>query len=389
MLLSTHQTEVLDQIVHWIDNFDVEVKPRYILTGFAGVGKTTLITNLVKNLNTYIKLDDKGEDSKKIAVVTLTWKAANVLRQKGLDEASSIHRLIYNSEVNPVTKEVEFRRKSTFEVAHKYSLIICDEASMTDKVIRADIESFKIPVLYVGDNFQLPSISKDPENANFLLNPDSQLTEIHRQALDSPIIQMSMAIRNGQRMFANGTNVDNQVFVFSKKDVRGKWLLDADQVICGYNKTRIELNRQIRAAKGHNPSNYPNVGEKLVALSNCREKEIYNGQSFTCAKDYTASAHKPNEYRYLSLINDDDDKQFVKTIFTDLKTPEFILPYGAADKQLVQMGYAYAITCHKAQGSQYDKIVIHNEPIGNNEEEKARWLYTAITRAVKKLILLQ
>ena len=119
--LTPHQTEVILRITNWLDDFDIKKKPYHILTGYAGTGKTVLIGELVDNLKMYQKLADNKNDTKKVAICTLTWKAANVLRQRGLDKACSIHHLIYNAEKDPVTKEVVFHRKSKAELQQEYS----------------------------------------------------------------------------------------------------------------------------------------------------------------------------------------------------------------------------------------------------------------------------
>ena len=385
--LTPTQLDAMLAIVDFLDNFDVKKKPFFILAGYAGCGKTTIISELVYNLKMYQTLSEC--DTKKVAVATLTWKAANVLRQRGLDKASSIHSLIYNAEKDPKTNEITFHRKSKIEIQKEFYLIIIDEASMTDTSIRADLATYEIPILYIGDSFQLPSISKD--EANFLANPDVQLTEILRQALDNPIIQLSMAIRQGQTKFPN-CNVDNKVFIFAKKNVNDRWLLNADQVIVGYNKTRIAINNKIRTLKGHDPATYPAKDEKLISLSNCREKGIFNGQAFTSVDDYSMQKLKPNEIKILKIQSEDSESKphLIRTIFTDHKTADYTIPYKTkGEKELVQLALGYTITTHKSQGSQWPKVVVYNEMFGQTEEEKARWLYTSVTRSIEKLILLQ
>ena len=392
MELTNHQMIALQEIVNWLDNWDLKEKPYWILVGYAGTGKTVLIAELVDNLKQYQQLED-SKDKRTVAVATLTWKAANVLKQKGISSAQSIHSLIYNAERNDVTKEWIFTRKSKATLQSEYNLIIIDEASMVDRAMREDLATYQIPILFVGDSFQLPSISKDTEDINFLANPDSQLSEILRQAQNNPIIQLSMAIRQGHSRFANGTNYNNKVFIFDKKSVLDKWLLSADIVIVGYNRTRILINNRIRQLKGHNPNNYPAKDENLIAFSSCKESKIFNGQSFISNKDYSDLKLTPNQIKVLSIKSEDDDhitSHLIRTIFVDNKTPEYKIPFRLkGEKELLQLAFSYAITTHRSQGSQFNKCIVFNEAFGANEEEKLRWLYTSVTRAVDKLILLQ
>ena len=380
--LTGEQRQAIDEICHWLDNFDVKKKRRHILTGYAGTGKSTVISDLVYNLDRYI---DIPFDS--IAVVTFTWKAADVLKKKGIPQASSIHRLIYDVVVDNKTGEFHCYRKSISDLQSQCELIIVDEASMTNKEIRDDLESYEIPILYVKDNFQLGPIKKEDSTDSFLTHVDSSLTQIHRQALENPIIAMSMEIRNGVSYFEPG-NYKNCVFVRNGNSLPSKHLLDAEQIICGYNATRIYLNNQIRELKGFDPTSYPAIGEKLIALSNCHKYGIFNGQMFVNVQNQQMFKHIPHEIRTIKLINDECIGQNVKTYFTDVGNPKDT-KYPYKDKTLVQFAYGYAITCHKAQGSQFGRTIVFNEPVGRTEEDKLRWLYTAITRTIDKMILLQ
>jgi ATP-dependent exoDNAse (exonuclease V) alpha subunit len=394
LILTPHQNTALDEICHWLDEFDFKKKAYYILTGYAGTGKSVLINELVTNLSLFKKInDDNKEKDLEVAVATLTWKAANVLRSKGISVAQSIHSLIYIADRDPVSGELVFTKKTKFDMQSKYSMIIIDEASMVDSEMRKDLASFELPILYVGDNFQLPPVSNNIEDQEFLLSPDSRLTEILRQAEANPIIKMSMLIRDGRTKFNNGTVVDNKVFVFSKRDARDKWLTTADQIIVGYNKTRTQINNHIRQLLGYDPNVYPHMGEKLIALNNIRELKLFNGQPFTSGSDYSTFKLKPNEIKALKIIDEEDKASTVRTIFNDMKTEGFKIPYSSSkDKKkehLLQIAFAYTITCHKSQGSQWNRVIVYNEAFGRDEIEKARWLYTSCTRAVDKLILLQ
>jgi exodeoxyribonuclease-5 len=450
IILTKQQKEASNKIKEWF-NSNKKISQIFTLAGYAGTGKTTLINYLVRNI-----LDIDFDD---IAFVAPTGKASSELTKKGL-RAMTVHKLIYvveeieSPEVDEdgniiyddnnkivKTKELRFRKRDKLE--YDYSLIIIDEVSMVDHNMLRDISSFNIPILAVGDSGQLPPINK---SHSLLDNPDYNLTEVVRQALDNPIISIATKIRKGEYI---STGNYGDVVVARRKNLSESFidglLMSVDQVLCGTNKTKNEINKRVRELKGIdvNKNKLPIKGDKVICLLNNwdisfgknDDYNLVNGMiGFVDDINYTPSDYidvfsmkfipdfakdiiiedlivdsglfKNNNPSYklrqriyksengrLSLKNfninpkrkkDETKKDYNKRILNEL------LNRHAKDEiQINRFDYAYAITTHKFQGSEADFVLVFNESwIMRNREDKKRWLYTSITRAREKVIIL-
>src|ERR687894_2958789 len=181
MTWSPQQDSALKAVAEWLRRGEPQV---FRLFGYAGTGKTTLARHIAEGV--------EGE----VAFGAYTGKAALVLRSKGCSEASTIHSMIYRSrESDEGGPQFVLNRQSA---AAKADLIIIDECSMVDEELGRDLLSFRRPVLVLGDPAQLPPV----KGGGFFTErePDAMLTEVHRQAQDSPIIRLSMAVRAGERL---------------------------------------------------------------------------------------------------------------------------------------------------------------------------------------------
>jgi exodeoxyribonuclease-5 len=385
--LTAEQQVAFDEVINYFTNPPKD-KPYWVLTGYAGVGKTTLLSEIIKFAEEF---DTLKEERRKVAILTLTWKASIVLHKKGIKQAQSIHSFLYNADWEDKSKGLKFIKKSKHEIQKEFQYIIVDEASMVSSDLKKDLIDAGLPILFTGDPFQLPPVTKDNDELHFLDQPDSKLTTILRQALDNPIIDMSMRIReesnfNYNRYLGNHQNKD-KLFVFNRSKLNVNWLTAAEQVICGTNATRIEKNNLIRQIQNKNPLMFPDKDEKLIALNNIRTKQIFNGTILLSDEIYHED--KLSDIRKLfKLRTEDGKKHTIKGIFTDLVKDKDDIKFLSKDKELVQLAFANVITCHKAQGSQWDKLLVFNEPIGRNEIDKRKWMYTSITRAVDKCIII-
>ena len=158
-------------------------EPWTCISGYAGVGKSTLVNFIIAALNL------KPED---VAYITFTGKAASVLRHKGCPNAMTAHKLLYYSKRLPNGRYV-FSPKKVLE--QNYSLIVVDEISMLPKDLWELLLTHKRHIIALGDPFQLPPIDKKNDN-HILDNPHIFLDEIMRQAQESEIIRLTMDIRN-------------------------------------------------------------------------------------------------------------------------------------------------------------------------------------------------
>jgi exodeoxyribonuclease-5 len=333
------------------------------LFGYAGTGKTTLARHLAENVD--------GE----VRFAAFTGKAALVMRNRGCAKASTIHSLIYRA------RDTDDEQPS-FELwdeapASKAKLIIIDECSMVDAELGRDLMSFGIPILVLGDPAQLPPI----QGGGFFTDaePDAMLTEVHRQAQDDPIVRLSMDIRAGHSVTV-GDYGDTQVV--AKNELEPERVLSADQVLVGRNATRRAYNMRMRERRDIDDP-LPIAGDKLVCLRNNRKKGLFNGGLWHVKE----RGSRRTGVMTMRLLPDDDGARGVKVsvrpeCFTggieDFDWPRR-KPYDEFD-------YGYVLTVHKAQGSQWDDVVLFDESFAF-PESRDRWLYTGVTRAARRLTL--
>lgn len=243
-------------------------------------------------------------------------------------------------------------------------LIICDEASMVSEWLHTKITKHGIPVLYVGDSFQLPPIGSESFNA--LDSPDARLTEITRQAQDSPIVKFAHIIRN------EGFSLVKVPKGVRRVGVNNFVWNEQTQLICFKNKTRVALNSVIRQTIGLPPE--PTVGDKVVCLRNDRGQSVVNGSVGTIT-----DLGKPGKGTVLATIDVGKDQPYIHRILLDQFGSE--TPHQHTRLAIGLWDYAYVLTCHKAQGSEFDSVAVWSEC------SDARWWYTAVTRAKRDLAI--
>ncbi|MFV0279406.1 MAG: ATP-dependent RecD-like DNA helicase [Rhodoblastus sp.] len=354
------QDRALAAVAAWLAARDAPQVFR--LFGYAGAGKTTLARHLAESVD--------GET----AFGAFTGKAALVMRSKGCTDARTIHSMIYRP------KEVETEEPS-FELnedapAAAASLIVIDECSMVDEELGRDLLSFGKKVLVLGDPAQLPPV----KGGGFFTaaDPDVMLTEVHRQAENDPIIRLSMDIRQGRRL---ERGVWGRTKVIGRDEVDTQEVQAADQVLVGLNRTRRAYNRRLRELQGFS-GEFPQAGEKLVCLRNNRKKGLLNGGIFRVARTGTVRRGK------VRLSVAPDDAPSAKPLRVGV-IPQFFaggdeeIPY-ALRRESDEFDFGYALTVHKAQGSQWNNVYLFDESYAFREH-RARWLYTGVTRAAEQL----
>lgn len=367
MTWSPQQGRAIADVKAWLA--DPKGKQVFRLFGYAGTGKTTPAKELAGSV--------KGT----VLYATFTGKAALVLRKKGCEDASTIHSLIYKVEVNDRTGEASFNLNPESELASA-ALLIVDEVSMVGEALARDLLSFNTRILVLGDPAQLPPVKDE----GFFINvaPDVMLTEVHRQAQDNPIIRMSMEIREGNRL-QRGAYGDSRVIACSdvSQDELRDLVVGADQLLCGLNRTRMAYNRRIRALKGLSGQAetwHPTKGDRLICLKNKRDKQLFNGamwkadivgDKFRC---FGIEAHS---------LDDDRDPLTLEVAEEFFNGTEHALNWRER-RQYDEFTFGWAITCHKAQGSQWDDVIVFDES-GAFRDAKSNWLYTAVTRAAERL----
>lgn len=375
MKFSPQQDDALQAVAKWLAGGRSQI---FRLFGYAGTGKTTLARYFAEHVD--------GD----VQFAAFTGKAAQVLRSKGASNARTIHSLIYRPRGEEAVEDETTGRtmvSPTFSLNRqspimKAKLIIIDECSMVDEALGRDLMSFGTPILVLGDPGQLPPIS----GGGFFTDhePDFLLTEIHRQARDNPIIQLALDVREG-REFSFGDYGDARVI--SRNEVNSDLVTSADQVLVGTNRTRRRYNQRLRELKGFDAL-YPQAGDKLVCLRNDPAKGLLNGSLW---KVMTSSREtvKPGINLLVSPEDDDPDRGVakIKLLKAAFDEPDGEIPWQTK-KRYDDFDYGYALTVHKAQGSQWNEVVLFDESFAFRDT-RSRWLYTAITRAAERLTIVR
>lgn len=405
MKLSPDQSTALDRMKAWLLAPD---KQYFVLAGYAGSGKTTIVQEFINAL------------TRPAICCAPTGKAASVLRRRLTSTpVTTIHRVLYKPVPPPspahlrkleaqlallpddeklleeIAEErfrlegrgISFARKDNENrVVNEGDLVIVDEASMVTRKMLADFIATGAFILFVGDPGQLPPV----QSASFFEEaaPDALLTEIHRQAADSPILQLSLRIRKGDSI---APFQKQGCAKMPKTEMPYDDWLKYDQVITGSNQSRRRINRFFRKVQGRT-SDYPQKGDKLICLKNAEELFFINGVMSTAVEDFDYVDEISALIGVINYEGDDldqrtfDDRPFQQNYNPDLKERPF---FERSEMDALEFDYAYGITVHKSQGSEWDRVIIADDFMNfQNAEFRRRWLYTAVTRAKKELVWL-
>lgn len=390
MILTNKQQEGLDITLQRYKD-----KEKYVvISGYAGTGKSTLVKFIIEALDV---------EADKVAYATFTGKAAEVLRKKGNRNAMTLHRLLYDS--RPRQGGGFFRIPKT---KLDYTIVVVDECSMVPKSMIDMLLKHQAFIIFLGDPGQLPMIDKT-EAHDLLNHPHVFLDEIMRQAAESEIIQLTMKIRNGESIpYMNG----QEVRVIPKKELVTGHLLWADTILSATNAVRHNVNKQMRELLGYNGDLQP--GEKVICKRNYWDDSNENGDALVNGTIGTVNNVFESFINIPYYIK--NDRHHIPTIMADIKpdggsdflgvnidrdflldeTPcvDWRVSYKLGKMRLGdllprQVTYGYALTCHAAQGSEWEKVLVLEENFPFDREEHKRWLYTAATRASEKLVLLR
>jgi ATP-dependent exoDNAse (exonuclease V) alpha subunit len=364
---SPQQDAALLAVSQWLKAAKAGKAPQlFRLFGYAGTGKTTLARHIAEHVDGEVKF------------AAFTGKAAMMLRAKGCNDATTIHSMIYRSKTEDDTGEPSFSINRNSDVK-KADLVVIDECSMVDEELGQDLLSFGTPVLVLGDPAQLPPV----KGGGFFTDhePDVMLTEVHRQAEGNPIIRLSMLIRGGQPL---PLGIHGESRVMRKGDMgreeMASLVLGSDQVLVGRNKTRRDFNARMRELMGRSDP-LPVAGDRVVCLRNNKTKGLLNGATFS------VKAVGKAKTGMVTMRLDPDDVSALNVKVSVL--PEFFLgqeetlPWQAR-RLSDEFDYGFALTVHKAQGSQWDRVVLFDESFAFREHRE-RWLYTAVTRAAERV----
>ena len=379
-----------------------------VISGYAGTGKTTLIS----------VINDGWKDC---IVVTPTGKASLRVKEATGARAMTIHRWMYSVVEDEDTGDISFRKKEIDLVEYPGpGFLIVDEASMLSFDVFKDLYEFckrlQINLILIGDGFQLPPVEADVKKQAFSVFNDDfpahfkvQLTEIHRQAQNSPIIRASMAVRNGRWVEESLSEVETVKPDDLTNEGHEVWSNEG-VVICHKNATRNALNRSIRA-KEHLELGPLQVGEPLLVTKNNYFYDIYNGEVLNILEPVKTLKHQ--------VVRDRANNA---STYVDFQTTEVVTPSGRkeillGDKDVlgtlgevssysvyrnakdiiwekdlkgqisfVNANLGYCLTNHKAQGSEWnDVLFVLESSVRLNSSEGRRFVYTGLTRAKKRV----
>lgn len=387
---SLMQITALDRIGHWLKHGGQE----FVLAGYAGTGKTTLARHL------------QNSTELSMQYCAFTGKAAQTLRSKGVDNVSTIHSMLYmpidkentRAKILQLRQDIENNKVEDLQKARKRleklerdlqspyfvlregleeelcDIIVVDEYSMLSNAIREDILKTGKRVLYLGDPGQLP-----PVNGSNDITPDYFLTEVHRQALESPILAAATMVRE-QGIVPQ--HFKNEFYYIPKEEASYETVFKhADQILVAYHKTRKTFNKRMRQIQGYDP-NMPCIGERVVCLKNKHNIGIFNGSI-----GKITSQPEMSELQHIMRF-DFREESWGEGADLEVEAYAPLLCHGKEQDPTDPIGipfdYAYAITGHKSQGSEWDAVAIYNEPFFGKMAQQARqWVYTTITRARK------
>lgn len=397
---SPQQVAALEVIRTWLAS--PGGKPVLRIFGYAGTGKTTMIKELTSGS----------------AVLTYTGKASQVLRSKGIP-ASTIHSTIYRSaaesseelarlraELRTAPQEERARLQAKIEALveslknphfslredafeeDRPKVIIIDECSMLDTKIAEDLMRFGIPIMVFGDPGQLPPVSG---GKGYFIGeePDIMLTEIHRQAEGNPVIQLATRAREGQPI-TTGSYGECRV----TRQWPDRWWEDYDQVLVGRVKEKDARNRRARRALGFDGV-VPMPGERLICLRNDHKLGLLNGSQWVVEKcDAVPGLSNMVSLLDLTVKSLDGSREVHCTAWRDVfevGEQEFKKQYTFYERMAAQeFDFSYAITVHKAQGSEWDRVLVLDESyLWQRDGTNKNWLYTAITRAAKSVTVIR
>ena len=367
------------------------------IAGYAGTGKSTLVRYIIDALNV---------EESRVCYCAFTGKAAEVLRRKGNKNVCTLHKLLYEHIPRPAGGF--FRKPKPFI---DYDVIVVDEVSMAPKSLMELLFKHQVYVICLGDPFQLPPIDKEEDN-HLLDNPHIFLDEIMRQEEDSEIIQLTMKIRNQEQIdYFNG----NEVKIIPYSDLNTGVLQWGDQILTATNAKRQAINNQMRALQGR--TGEPVDGDKIICLRNYWDDSSLNGDALINGT-IGILQNSFQTWREIPRFVQSDIRKF-DVLVGDLVVPETndVYQMTEMDRQMIITGekccdwrlsyklgklrpkygeivpkeftYAYAITTHKSQGSEWPKVVVLEEKFPFDKIEHARWLYTACTRSSEKLVLVR
>ena len=438
------------QLFGLLDDFIPEKnkeKSTLLIKGYAGTGKTSVVTSLVKVLKYY---------NYKSLLMAPTGRAAKVMAQYAGRKAFTIHKIIYKVGQDD-NESLTFKRQKNY---HRNTIFIVDEVSMvTDQAefgtnsLLADLMWFVFEepsnkLILIGDNAQLPPVGQQESPAlqldhlltNFALHIESvEFTEVMRQEQHSGILlnatNLREKIRANQfeihfktRGFKDVFRMGNQKMEDGLRYAYDKFGIENTIIICRSNKNAVAYNQFIRRTI-HFYENELEVGDYLMVVRNNYAALPQDSQAGFLANGDFVEVMKvglieemygfrfanlnlrlidyPSEpvlqakvllntlYSHSTALSEQENRHLYRGVmedYRDLASKKERAKALKSDPYLnaIQVKFAYALTCHKSQGGQWKVVFLDQGYLLKEriDKEYLRWLYTAVTRATQELYLL-
>ena len=398
--LTAEQNSIIQEALYWFMNSSEQI---FEISGCAGTGKSVVLGEIVRRLNLR---------SDQYIAAAYTGAAAIVMRTKGFRDARSLHSVFYkcipigkydfidfddeiNTTFNTPKRRFKFVPLDVGDLDSRIRLIVIDEAFMVPDYMKINIMKHGIKILASGDVNQLPPVSGNP--AFFRGNiPIHYLTQIMRQNANNAILYIALRILNDKPIHCG---VFGNVTVIEDKDLTSDMLYHVGNVICYSNNTRDMFNHNIRVLHGKQ-SIAPEYGDRVICRHNNWDIDFNNLSLANGLLGTIVSPITPE-----SLCNNSKDKKNYGTFKMDflpdlIQVPfrnihanyEYIVsPYKRREEiksskhyngELFE--YAYAITAHVSQGSEYSSGIFYEEPCRPEQAKAVE--YTAVTRFKERLI---
>ena len=396
--LTENQEQVVQEGVNWFLNSSNQI---FEISGAAGTGKSVVLHEIVSRLH----LTDND-----ILPVAFTGQAAIIMRMKGFSTARTIHSTFFHIVKEPVSSNDPFKRYNTAINRAKYitkfeplpvgvyrnkKLIVIDEGYMVPDNLKRIIVKHGIKILVAGDVNQLPPVGGSPA---FLTGYGVHyLTQIMRQEKDNPIIYLAERARQGLPI--NCGIYGNNVIVIEDNDLSPKMLANFGIVICGTNRTRDIFNNTVREFLGYQNLPYPQFNERVICRENDWDIEqdgiaLANGLAGIVSSPYSISSF--NQRKHTFYFNFLPDLLSIPFQQLEVNSEYIVSDYNVrsqikkdkVDKPWLVPGelfeYAYALTTHLSQGSEYPAGIYYEEYLRSDIQNQLN--YTGITRFKQYLV---
>lgn len=437
-----------------MNNFLVEeeglerYRDAFVLKGYAGTGKTTIISALIKSARSF---------GIKAVLLAPTGRAAKVMSSYSKRKALTIHKKIYRQTSDAYSGAFAFERQDNY---HEDTLFIVDEASMIsddsdfgNRSLLADLVDYIYSnpgnkLMLVGDIAQLPPVRKEISPAldksylekNYYLSvSEEELTEVMRQGEESGILSNATELRNqlaavnpeikiSTKKFTDIYRMTGEKLEDGLRYAYDKYGVENTIIITRSNKTAVNYNEYIRRTINFSEDEL-DAGDRLMVVRNnytvldedspvgfiangdfvellkLKRTEEIHGLRFADAvlrltdydeqPEFEAKIMLDTLHSSSPALSQEENKMLYESVMQDyfyIKSKKERAEAIRKDPYMnaLQIKFAYALTCHKSQGGQWSAVFVDQGylPPEQVNNEFIRWLYTAMTRATDELFLM-